>query len=468
MAKLPIPDKKTVDWPIIIVYLCLVVIGWLMVFSTTYEEENPYAYLDPLTLMGKQSIWVIISLITFILIINIEWSFWNTVAYLIYGLSVVFLIAVLLFGSVKNGAKAWFDIGFLSFQPAELSKLGTCLALSSYMSYNKYNLNDKGVLLISLAIIFIPITLILLQPDAGSALVFLSLSIILYRKGLSGFVFVLGFILIGIFVCALIFGADLVSIVTLLLGFVVMVLNIYFNPKSWTVLILSFIALFVAYNYDQILLVWIIAVIGFIVGIYLNYNKRDFRTLTLVSFAASMSILFAFATQFFFNNVLKPHQQERINVWLRPEKCDPRGSLYNILQSKMAIGSGGFHGKGFLKGEMTMLNFVPEQTTDFIFTTIGEEQGFIGSVSVIILFLVMLYRLVLIAERTRLDFIRNFCYGVAGILFMHVFVNIGMTVGLMPVIGIPLPFISKGGTSLLIFSVIIAIVVKMDALRLRG
>jgi len=201
-------------------------------------------------------------------------------------------------------------------------------------------------------------------------------------------------------------------------------------------------------------------------GIYLiRENKAKILMFTAVS--GLISILLCFGTDWAFNNILKPHQQDRINVWLRPHLCDPRGSLYNIIQSKTAIGSGGLAGSGFLNGAMTKLQFVPEQTTDFIFCTIGEEQGFLGVLGVIALFTLLLSRLILMAERTRLDFIRYYIYGVAGLLFVHVFINIGMTIGLMPVIGIPLPLMSKGGTSLLVFFILFGILFKMDLLRKR-
>lgn len=468
MSQVTLPHKRSIDWPIIIIYLSLLIIGWLMLYSTTYDEDSPLSYLDPLSIMGKQSIWIIISVIAFILVVNIEWNFWNTFSYPLYGLSLALLVAVLFVGSEINGAKAWFNLGFFSFQPAEIAKLGTCLALSSYMSFNKYNLNEKRVLFTCLAIIFVPMILILLQPDAGSSLVFLSLTIVLYRKGLSGFYFLFAFALIGIFILSLMYGAELMAIIALLVAYAILLFSYEFKPISIVVYLLTVLAVFYAIFQNYIFVYWIITGLGILISSYLNYSKRNFRIPILVIPSAILAIMFAFLTQFVFDNVLKPHQQERINVWLRPERCDPRGSLYNIIQSKLAIGSGGITGKGFLKGEMTMLKFVPEQTTDFIFTTVGEEQGFIGSVSVVILFLILLYRMVVIAERTRLEFIRNFCYGAAGIFFMHFFVNIGMTVGLMPVIGIPLPFLSKGGSSLLTFSIIIAMVVKMDALRMRG
>jgi rod shape determining protein RodA len=208
--------------------------------------------------------------------------------------------------------------------------------------------------------------------------------------------------------------------------------------------------------------------IGTLITAFLAIKERQLRILTLILVSAFLTITLSYTTQYVFDNVLKPHQQERINIWLRPEKCDPRGPLYNLIQSKLAIGSGGFAGKGFLNGEMTKLNYVPEQSTDFIFSIVGEEQGFIGTASVIVLFVLLIIRSVVVAERAKLEFIRNYAYGIAGIFFVHTFVNIGMTMGLMPIIGIPLPLLSRGGTSLLIFSVMISVLIRMDASRYRS
>jgi rod shape determining protein RodA len=206
----------------------------------------------------------------------------------------------------------------------------------------------------------------------------------------------------------------------------------------------------------------LVVFIGFGLKLILDRKMKYF---SFVVPAVVIAIALSYGARFAFDNFLEPHQQERINVWLSPEKCDPRGSLYNIIQSKLAIGSGGVMGKGYLEGEMTKLNFVPEQTTDFIFSTVGEEQGFIGSVAIILLFLILISRMVIMAERTRFEFVRNFGYCLAGIFFFHFFINIGMTVGIMPVIGIPLPFLSKGGSSLLMFSLLVAIMLRMDVER---
>jgi rod shape determining protein RodA len=219
---------------------------------------------------------------------------------------------------------------------------------------------------------------------------------------------------------------------------------------------------------DEWLIASAIALVGFGWYLYYHFKKGNYQLIILVFPLLLFGAGFSFGTSYVFDHVLKPHQQDRINVWLRPERCDPRGSLYNLIQSKLAIGSGGLAGKGFLKGEMTKLNYVPEQSTDFIFTTIGEEQGFIGCLGVIILFAILLVRCIYIAERSHLEFVRNYGYAIAGILLFHFTFNLGMTMGLLPVVGIPLPFISKGGSSLMAFSIMIAVLLKMDMARHRS
>ena len=380
----------------------------------------------------------------------------------------VLLVAVLFLGVEIKGNKSWFDLGIGSFQPSEIAKLGTALALASYLSFNKNNLRDNKVLLTAISIFAFPLMLILLQPDAGSALVFMSFFMLLYRKGLPGLLYILAFALIGIFVFSLTFSPFFILVLSLFLAFCFLLLNHEFSPRSVMIVIASIAASIIAFQYHKMAIVWMVPAVGTLIASFLAVKERQIRLLSLILVSAILTIGLSYTTQYVFDNVLKPHQQERINIWLRPEKCDPRGPLYNLIQSKLAIGSGGFTGKGFLNGEMTKLNYVPEQSTDFIFSIVGEEQGFIGTASVIILFLLLIIRSIVVAERAKLEFIRNYAYGVAGIFFVHTFVNIGMTMGLMPIIGIPLPLVSRGGTSLLIFSIMLSILIRMDASRFRS
>ncbi len=467
MAQTAIKNKG-LDWLLLSLYVSLVLIGWLMLYSSTYDETRPFAFLDFTTEIGKQSMWVLISLLVFVATLTIEWNFWNTFSIPFYVISLILLAGVPFLGVEIKGNKSWYDLGVGSFQPSEVAKFCTALALASYLSFNKNNLRDNKVLLTAISIFTVPILLIMLQPDAGSALVFMSFFMLLYRKGLSGLLYVLAFSLIGIFVFSLTFSPFFILVLSLFAAYLFLLFNFEFSPRTVAIAVVSITASIIAFKYQYPLVVWMVPASGTLITTFLSVKERQFRVLTLILVSAFLTIGLSYTTQYVFDNVLKPHQQERINIWLRPEKCDPRGPLYNLIQSKLAIGSGGFAGKGFLNGEMTKLNYVPEQSTDFIFSIVGEEQGFIGTASVIVLFVLLIIRSVVVAERAKLEFIRNYAYGIAGILFVHTFVNIGMTMGLMPIIGIPLPLLSRGGTSLLIFSVMISVLIRMDASRYRS
>ena len=468
MAQRALSKNKTFDWITLSVYFSLVVIGWFMVFSTLYDPKAPYSFLDFTTPIGAQSLWVVISIFTFFSALTLDWKFWNTLAFPIYGVTVLLLILVLFIGTEINGAKAWFRFGIFSFQPSEWAKFGAALAVASYLSFFKTSITNTNVFAISLALFMGPALLVLLQPDFGSSLVFLSFFILLYRRGMSPWIILVGMGLASIFIFSLVYTPYLVSVFLIFLSSAIFIFD--FEKPQRAIIIVSSLLLVILFLLYQKELVYIIipALAGLGFYLYLHLRTRNFKIVGFVLPVLAFASFFSFTSSYVFDQFLKPHQQERINVWLRPEKCDPQGSLYNIIQSKLAIGSGGFQGKGFLKGEMTKLDYVPEQSTDFIFTSIGEEQGFIGSLGVIILFTILLIRCVIIAERANLEFIRNYGYAVAGILFFHFAFNIGMTMGLLPVVGIPLPFISKGGSSLIAFSIMIAVLVKMDLARFRS
>ncbi len=460
--------NKSLDWLSMSIYFSLVVIGWFMVFSTLYDEQNPYAFLDITTQIGAQTVWVVLSILIFLVTLTIDWKFWNVVAFPAYGIAILLLVLVLIFGKEINGAKAWFSFGFFSMQPAEWAKFATALAVSSYLSFNKSSLTNSNVFVIALSLFLAPALLVLLQPDLGSALVFFSFFILLYRRGMHPAILVIGLMLISIFVFSLLYNPLVVSLFLIFIGAVIFITNIENLQRGaiYIAVLLASVIFMLLQKEHQWVFLPVVAV--FLTYAAMQFRKKNYKLIVLISTSIMLFSSFGFGADYIFNKVLKPHQQDRINVWLRPEKCDPRGSLYNIIQSKMAIGSGGLTGKGFLKGEMTKFNYVPEQSTDFIFTTIGEEQGFIGSVGVILLFSMLIIRCVIIAERANLEFIRNYGYSIAGILFIHFFFNIGMTTGLLPVVGIPLPFISKGGSSLTAFSIMIAVLIKMDMARFRA
>ncbi|MEL7121714.1 MAG: rod shape-determining protein RodA [Bacteroidota bacterium] len=454
-----------VDWPIFSIFLSLIAVGWLTIYSVDFDDNLRRSFFS--TAAGKQSIFMVLSIGVFFLITLIEWKFWQTFAYLFYIFSIILLISVLFFGSNIKGATSWYSFGFFSFQPSEIAKFGTCLAMAAYLSNSSSNLRDLRIQLSAFSIFLLPIALILLQPDMGSALVFLAFLVPMFREGLS-----INYFLIGSFLglmCILGFMYDTVYVSIGLLW--VFSLAIIYNLKTkrrwlWIMLTIGLFAMgyfLLQVEQEEVVLFGSIGV--FVLAALFQWIQTRSRLPLMLSVFSFMGIVVTFTVNYAFNNILKPHQQDRINVWLRPELCDPKGSLYNLIQSQMAISSGGLQGKGFLNGTMTKLNYVPEQTTDFIFCTIGEEHGFLGSFGIIALFFLLLYRITFIAERQRSKFSRIYAYGLAGILFIHWFINIGMTMGLVPVVGIPLPFISKGGSSLLGFTVMLAVLIKFDSHR---
>ena len=460
--------NKSIDWITLTVFFSLLIIGWLMLYASVYDSKVPHAYLDFDSTIGKQTVWVGIALASFVLVYAIDWQFWNTFAFPIYGVAISLLILVLIIGTEIKGARSWFSFGGVSFQPSEIAKFATALAVSGFLSSYKSDIRTRNSMLISFGLIALPMLFILLQSDAGSALIFLSFFILFYRRGLTPLMYILGFSIAAIFIGSLVFEPQVVVLTVALVGLGTLIYNI---GESWrSAIIFFFIASISILLYFRDLY-WIgmsVVLVAIVAYSFLMFQERLFRTLTLVLPTILLSSILAFGSALAFDYLLEPHQQDRINVWLRPEKSDPRGARYNIIQSKLAIGSGGVQGKGFLKGDMTNLNYVPAQTTDFIFSTVGEEQGFIGSFGVIFLFTLLIVRIVIIAERAKNVFIQNYAYCIAGIFFLHFFINIGMALGIMPVIGIPLPFLSKGGSSLLGFTIMIAVLLRMDMARFRS
>ncbi len=454
---------RNLDWTLLSVYLGMVVLGWLMIYAVTASEVDKVGFLS--STAGKQAIWMGISFFTLVVIYSIDWKFWQTFAFLIYGLTLLSLFGVLVFGANIKGATSWYTFGGASIQPSEFAKFGTALAVSAYLGSYKTSLKLFSNQIVSMGIIAIPAGVILLQPDMGSALVFSSFLIAFYREGLSPVYFWIGGFVAGALIAGLVLAPTDIALFMLVVALGVIAYRMP-GRRWWLggVLVLGAAGVYLRseamINYS---LTGLAAVFG-LLGLY-YWSRKGPRLIAPLVLALVVGVGVSFAANYSFNNFLKPHQKDRINVWLNPSKCDPRGSLYNLMQSKMAISSGGFEGKGFLQGKMTKLSYVPEQSTDFIFCTIGEEQGFIGSFAIIALFLTLVIRLTIIAERQRSAFSRIFAYCLAGIFFVHFFVNIGMTMGLVPVIGIPLPFISKGGSALLSFSIMIGVMLKLDRHR---
>lgn len=408
------------DWKIILAYLFLVIFGWMNIYSAVYDESSANIF-DFSRQHGKQLIWILVAIVTAVFTLIIDSRFFSSTAYFIYGGVFVLLIVVLFTATVTKGATSWISIGSFKLQPSEFAKFATALAFSKYLSAIDIDMKNKRTKVIAATIIFVPAFLVLLQHDTGSALVFAGFLLPFFREGLSGIILVVGVVAVIIFVLALAF--DKFIVVGLLF-----------------VVLLGYIFL------------------------WLTKSKRTFRNILKPIGIFICSCMFVFSVDFVFENVLEPHQKDRIYVLLGKSN-DPRGIDYNVNQSKIAIGSGELFGKGFLDGTQTKYNFVPEQETDFIFCTVGEEWGFIGSVGVVVVYLYMLLHLVTMAERQRSRFARIYGYSVASIFFIHFTINIGMVLGLLPVIGIPLPFFSYGGSSLIAFTLMLFVFIRQDTVH---
>lgn len=407
-----------IDWALLLMYLALATIGVLAIYAAAFNENQPSLF-DMSQHYGKQLLFFGVSLFLGLVVLLIDTKFFNAFAYVIYGFSILLLLYVLVAGSTIAGSRSWIQFGGFSFQPSEFAKFGTALAVAHYLGNINTDFSKLKTQMTAYAMVIFPMMLILCQGDAGSALVFLSFILVFYREGMSGKILLTG-----------------------LAAVVLFLLTLYFS--KWYVLIG-------------------LLVIFFIMMFVIERTKKNiWKLIAAIAIASAM----VFSVDFFFYEILKQHQRTRINIILGIEK-DIHGVGYNLHQSKIAIGSGGFSGKGYMQGTMTKYNFVPEQHTDFIFCTIGEEFGFMGSLVLLSLYLAFLIRIIWLAERQRSSFSRIYGYAIASILFFHLVVNIGMTIGLMPVIGIPLPFMSYGGSSLLMFSLMFFVFLKQDANRMN-
>lgn len=409
-------ERIKLDWTTIGLWLFLMLFGWMNIYSSTYSEATA-SILDFSTFHGKQLLWIAAATVMAVVIVLTEPRFFSNTAYFFYALTILLLVATLFIAVTSHGGKSWIDLGFFRLQPSEFAKFATALALAKYMSGLDTDWSQPHTKIVAAIIVLVPAALVFLQHDTGSALVFLAFILPLYREGLSASLLIVGVAAIALFILALL-------------------VNKY-------ILIASLVILALLY-----LFVWL--------------NKRTsrhwWRTIGVVVCCA----VFILSVDYVFNHVLEPHQSERISVLLG-KSDDPQGAGYNVHQSKIAIGSGGVLGKGYLHGTLTKADFVPEQHTDFIFCTVGEEWGWVGSTILLAAYVWLLVRLVNLAERQRSVFARFYGYCVACILFVHFFVNIGMVIGLVPVIGIPLPFFSYGGSSLIAFTILLFIFIRQDA-----
>jgi rod shape determining protein RodA len=460
---------KTVDWTVVIIYFLLVLFGWLNIYAAVYNEEHR-SIIDLSQRYGKQLLWIGVAIVLIVIIFLVDGRIFEYLSYPIYFIAIVSLLGVLFVGEVTNNSKSWFEIGSFKIQPAEFAKVATSLVLARVVSIYDFKIDRIEDFLKASGLIALPFLLILLQNDLGSALVYASFIIVYYREGLSPWYFLVILLFVVLFILSLLTELTYIFIGLPLLAIIIFHL-VYRNAKMTIVVIMSYSLVvillilnqyFFHYNSENVLAAGIL--ISTTILIYPAYKKR-LRFFSYIAIVLVAAIAFSFSVDYIFHNILEKHQRTRINVVLGLES-DPQGVEYNVNQSKIAIGSGAFAGKGFLQGTQTKFDFVPEQDTDFIFCTVGEEWGFIGTSLVLLLFGILIVRIIRIAERQRTRYNRVFGYCVASILFFHIVINIGMTIGLTPVIGIPLPFFSYGGSSLWAFTILLFILVKLDSTRL--
>ncbi|NVK85405.1 MAG: rod shape-determining protein RodA [Cytophagia bacterium] len=406
------------DWLVVFIYFILVALGWFNIFASVYDPVADQSILDISLNSGRQLIFIGVALVPILVILLLDFRIYESFAPIYYGLMILLLAGVLIFGREVNGAKAWFEIGSFRLQPAEFTKMATALLLARFVSSTGVKLSDFSSQIKAFLILALPIGLIMLQPDFGSVIIYASLVIPMYREGFPSIYLILGF----------------------------------------TIGVLFILTLLVPENY-------IFIGIGTVTFIAAVMQWKRPKRLIPVALIAIVVTGFVMATDFILNEVIYEYQRKRVEAIFRPELVDPQAEGWNLEQSKIAIGSGGFSGKGFLEGTQTKFGYVPEQSTDFIFSTLAEEHGWLGSAVMIFLFLALILRIVFIAERQKSKFARFYGYSVASIIFFHFTINIAMTIGLFPVVGIPLPFFSYGGSSLWSFTIMLFVLLKIDMHR---
>ncbi|MCX2838090.1 rod shape-determining protein RodA [Salinimicrobium sp. MT39] len=405
------------DWLSILVYFLLVIIGWVNIYSASLDD-TARSFFDLDQIYGKQMLFIILSVFLIVILLSLEAKFYERFSSIFYIISLISITGLFFFGKTINGATSWYAIGSFTFQPAEFAKVGTALALSKFISDIQTNIHSLSHQFQAFIIIALPAVIILMQPDAGSAMVYAAFFFPLYREGLSGGYLIVVVIGVLVFVFTLLFGPIWVSV-----GATILVALLFFLKKKRIAGLMASLSLLI------------------------------------------VAIALSFSVDYIFENIFEQRHRDRFNIVLGKE-VDNRGIGYNTNQSEIAIGSGSWFGKGWTEGTQTKGNFVPEQHTDYIFSTVGEEWGFVGSAVVIFLFIFLILRIIHLAERQKSQFNRVYGYSVAGILFLHFFVNIGMVIGIFPTVGIPLPFFSYGGSGLWGFTILLFIFLKLDSDRM--
>lgn len=461
-----------IDWITIFLWIILVAFGWMNIYSANIMNGDGTIF-DFTQRYGKQFIWIGTSIILIAIVFILDAKIFALVAYPLYGLIMLTLIVVLVFGKEINGARSWFVLGGFQFQPSEFAKPFTALALARLLSSHGFNLKKMSSLILALTIGLAPAALIMLQPDMGSTLVYFAFIFVLYREGFSQNTMIFGGLLVVLFIMTLLIEKSFVILAIWLVSLFLFSKNstskniFYYLFLPGLLIFTTLLGINIIFELDKstylisLITIAATAITTAIISLK-NRSTRMFKNLT----GMVVAVIFVFSVDYAMNEIIPEHQKTRILVTLGLED-DPQGAGYNVNQSKIAIGSGGFSGKGFLNGTQTKLQFVPEQSTDFIFCTIGEEWGFLGTSAVVILMVILILRLIKLAERQRSEFSRIYGYGLISVLIIHFVVNIGMTIGLMPVIGIPLPFFSYGGSSMLAFTLFLFIFLKLDSNRLE-
>lgn len=480
--------KYAIDWTTVILYLLLVALGWISIYGASYEFDQSSIF-DWDHRAGKQFVWIITAFALGGVLLLIDYRMYNYFAYFIYGAAILLLIFTLVaptsIAPDIKGSRSWLVFGPVSFQPAELAKMATALAISKFMSAYNYKLKNMKDLMVVALFVLLPFALIVLQKETGTALVFTAFLFVFYREGMNGIILLLTLLAIVLFVVVIRFGIEPVVPdmnygtwgMIIAMGIIISIqlyyaFIVYRHNKLGLILIGSLAAtglvvLIMSYwwiiDLDIVIMVFTLIAAFYWATIALFQNYKKYWLVAAITLGA---VAFSFSSDYLFDNVLEAHQQIRIKVLLNMED-DLTGAGYNVNQSKIAIGSGGFWGKGLLNGTQTKLKYVPEQDTDFIFCTVGEEHGFWGSTLVLVIFWIFLMRLLRIAERQREAFHRIYAYSVISIVFFHLLINIGMVLGIMPVIGIPLPFFSYGGSSLWSFTILLFILIRLDSSRME-